>query len=367
VRISFLSWRDTGHPDGGGSELFVEQVAQRLAAQGHQVTLVCARYPGSARDSTENGVHVRRRGGRLTVYPHGLLFLLSRRGRRQDVVIEVINGLPFGARLVRRRGLLALVHHVHRRQWELIYPGLRGRIGWFVESRLTPALYRSVPHLTVSEASRRDLVALGIREVSVVHNGLDASPVDTSRSTHPRLVLVARLVPHKQVEHALDALAVLRQEFPELHLDLVGDGWWHDELLAHAARLGLDRELTWHGHVTERRRDELLAGAWVALMPSVKEGWGLAVVEAAAQGTPTIAYREAGGVAESILDGRTGVLVEGPGELIEATRELLCSPELRSRMGLAARSHAATFSWDDATAEVIGFVRRQVAPANGVG
>ncbi len=46
MRIAFLTWRDTPHPDGGGSEVFVESVGRELVAMGHEVTLVCARHPG---------------------------------------------------------------------------------------------------------------------------------------------------------------------------------------------------------------------------------------------------------------------------------------------------------------------------------
>ena len=139
MRVLFLSWRDTTHPDGGGSEVYVEEVARGLAGRGHDVTVLCASYDGAPRESVVDGVRIRRRGGRLTVYLHGLLFLLSRR-RHDDLVVDVINGIPFGSPLVRRRGVVALVHHVHREQWRIIYPGLWGRVGWFVESRLTPLM-----------------------------------------------------------------------------------------------------------------------------------------------------------------------------------------------------------------------------------
>ena len=348
MRITFLTWRDTGHPDGGGSELYVEQVARQLVARGHDVTILCARYPGSERSSVEHGVRFLRRGGRLTVYLHGVLHLLTPAGRRQDAVVEVINGLPFGARLVRRRGLVALVHHLHEEQWRMIYPGRSGRLGWFVESRVTPSLYRRVPHVTVSDSTRRDLVGLGLPAelVHVVHNGLTLSPVDEPRSPRPRLVVLARLVPHKQIEHAFGVLAALRDEHPELRLDVVGSGWWHDELVARARALGVEDLVVWHGHVPDEERDRLLARAWVALLPSAKEGWGLSVVEAAAQGTPTIAYRSAGGVNESVLDGRTGFLVDGPEDVAVVVRDLLGRPERLEEMSAAARRHAAGFSWE---------------------
>jgi glycosyltransferase involved in cell wall biosynthesis len=364
VRITFLTWRDTGHPDGGGSELYVEEIARRLVRQGHQVTILCARHANSRRDSVERGVRFLRRGGRLTVYLHGLLHLLTPTGRRQDVVVEVINGLPFGARLVRRRGLVAVVHHLHREQWRMIYPGIGGRTGWFVESRLTPLLYRHTPHVTVSDATRNDLVSLGLPSgaVRVVRNGLSSTGVDEPLSSQPRLVVLARLVPHKRIEHALAVLASLRQEFPSLRLDVIGSGWWQDRLLDCAQELGVTDHVVWHGHLDDRERDRVLARAWLALLPSSKEGWGLAVVEAAAQGTPTVAYREAGGVNESIIDGVTGVLVDGadPRALTDAVRALLGAPELLRDLADNAQKHAAGFSWESSAIEFEA-VLRQVA------
>ena len=56
MRVTFLTWRDLHHPDGGGSEVYVEQVARRLAVAGDQVTILCARYPGAKRrDSRGSG------------------------------------------------------------------------------------------------------------------------------------------------------------------------------------------------------------------------------------------------------------------------------------------------------------------------
>lgn len=93
-RVSFLVWRDTGHPDGGGSEVFVEEISKRLVAAGHQVTISCAAYDGAPADEVREGITFRRRGGRLGVYLHGLAYLIGP-GRRDDVVIDVQNGLPF--------------------------------------------------------------------------------------------------------------------------------------------------------------------------------------------------------------------------------------------------------------------------------
>lgn len=351
--IVFLTWRDQQHPDGGGSEVYVESVARELAARGHHVQVRCARHPGSAAREVVDGVEIVRRGGRLTVYVRSFGWALTA-GRRTDVVVDVINGLPFMARLARRRGLVALVHHVHREQWHIIYPGWRGRLGWWIESRLTPAVYRDVVHVTVSDSSRRDLVAFGVDPalIHVAHNGLDPRPaVPASPSPH-RISVLARLVPHKQIDHAFHVVRELQDDVPDIALDVIGDGWWRDELVEAARSAGVEERVVFHGRVSAERRDELLASSAVMLLPSVKEGWGLAVMEAAAQGTPSIAYRSAGGVTESVVHHETGLLVDSLDDLVEATAMLLADDDARQRMSACARRRAQQFTWP-ATASVV--------------
>ena len=75
-------------------------------------------------------------------------------------------------------------------------------------------------------------------------------------------------------------------------------------------------------------------------MPSAKEGWGIAVIEAAQHGVPTVGYRGAGGVNDSIVDGETGLLVDSQAEFVQAVEQLLLDAPLRRRLGAAAQARA---------------------------
>jgi glycosyltransferase involved in cell wall biosynthesis len=298
------------------------------------------------------GVRIARRGGRLGVYPHALLYVLRHRPR---LVVDVQNGLPFGSTLVTRCPVVVLVHHVHREQWPIVFGRLGGAIGWWIESVLAPVLYRRSRYVTVSTATAEELGGLGIaaERVTVVRNGLDpAPPVLSTPSAEPRLVVLGRLVPHKRVEHAIEVVARLRDRWPGLRLSVVGEGWWEPELRAHADRLGVTEVVDFQGYVDEQAKHEELARAWVHLCPSVKEGWGLVVSEAGAHRVPTVGYRSAGGLRESVLDGGTGVLVDDLDELTGAVDRLLGDSLTRRRMGAAAARHAAAYSWP---ASVSGF------------
>lgn len=341
--VLLLNWRDTTNPEGGGSERYVEEVARGLAALGWRVTVLCAAYPGSPREARRYDVRYLYRGSKVTVYLRGLLHTWL---RRPDHVIDVQNGLPFFTRLVRRTGVVVLVHHVHQEQWQVVYPGWRGRLGWWLESRVAPRLYDDCRYVTVSSASRDELVSLGVKSIDVIHNGTDpAPPRQRPQSPVPTVVCVGRIVPHKQVEHAVDAIAEARKVLPDARLVIVGSGWWEDSLKTYVEERGLQDAVEFRGHVSEDDKHAAYDEAWALALPSLKEGWGLVVGEAAGHGVPTVAYRSAGGPTESVHEGVSGVLVDTPSEFTKAITELLQDVELRRRLSAGAAATAGNFTW----------------------
>jgi glycosyltransferase involved in cell wall biosynthesis len=374
--VLLLCWRDTGHPQGGGSETYLQRIGAELAASGVAVTLRTARYPGAPRCEVIDGVRISRAGGPYSVYLWALLAMAAARlgmgplrGVRPDAVVDTQNGLPFLARLVYGRRVAVLVHHCHREQWPVAGPVL-GRLGWFVESWLSPRLHRRNQYVTVSLPSARDLVGLGVgnERIAVVRNGLDqvpASSLDSPRAAAPRVLVLSRLVPHKQIEDALGAVALLRPSVPELHLDIVGGGWWWQRLVDHAARLGISDAVTFHGHVDDVTKHHVMQQSWVHVLPSRKEGWGLAVVEAAQHAVPTIGYRSSGGLSDSIIDGVTGVLVDSRAELVNRLQQLLADPVLRDQLGAKAQARSAEFSWQQ-SAEAMRAVLESVVTGDRV-
>jgi glycosyltransferase involved in cell wall biosynthesis len=350
LRVLLHNWRDLEHPEAGGAERYLVTVAEGLAARGHDVVLRTAAYPGATRTETRNGVRYERRGGRLGVYPSSLA-AGARRGFVPDVTVDVQNGVPFLSPLVARSPVVNLVHHVHREQWPVVFGPRLSRAGWWLESSLAPSVYRRCTYVAVSDSTRRELIGLGVdaERITVIHNGTESvANDDVSRSGSPSIVVLGRLVPQKRVEYALRAVAALVEDLPDLTLDVVGSGWWLPQLQALVTHLGVERHVTFHGHVSEAEKHRLLANAWVHAMPSLKEGWGLVVVEAGVHGTPTVAFRDAGGPTDSIVDGVTGVLVDGGvDEFTAAVRALVGNTGRRSEMSRNVADWVSRFSWDE--------------------
>jgi glycosyltransferase involved in cell wall biosynthesis len=355
VRIAILNWRDLTHPDGGGAERYAVNVATGLVRRGHEVTLLCADHGRAPMDETVDGVRLRRRGGRVGVYPKALRGLrrLERKESPFDVVVDVQNGLPFFSPLATRTPVVSLVHHVHREQWPVVFGPLAAKIGWGIESRLSPRVYRGRQYVAVSGRTKDELAELGVDpgNIAVIHNGTDeAMSTGVARSPYPTIVILGRLVPHKRVEHAIEVLARLAETHPDVRLRIIGDGWWAPTVRAHAEACGVSERVDHLGFIPEAQKHAELAAAWVALAPSIKEGWGLNVVDAASHGVPTVAYHGAGGLSESIEDGRTGLLAHDLDAMVAAVSLLLSDQILRETLGDAAREHAGRFTWEGTTA-----------------
>ncbi|MEZ5095185.1 MAG: glycosyltransferase family 4 protein [Nocardioides sp.] len=159
--------------------------------------------------------------------------------------------------------------------------------------------------------------------------------------------MVGRLVPHKRVEHAIDAAAELRRELADLRLTVVGSGWWEGKLHEYVQSRGWSDFVEFTGQVDDHTREAVYERSWVLALPSLKEGWGLVVGEAALAGTPAVAYSSAGGTRESIQHERSGLLVDDgyPG-FVAGLRRILTDEALRARLGEGALEAGHRFTWD---------------------
>jgi glycosyltransferase involved in cell wall biosynthesis len=366
LRILALNWRCLKHPQAGGSEINIFEQARRWVTAGHQVTIVTA-DPGSEhapnRVEDVDGITVRRMGNRLTVYPRALFYYLTHR-KAFDGIVDVANGVPFFTALMPVRPGILLVHHVHGRQWFTEFPLPVALVGSWLERRFVPWLYRKWPVIAVSPTTRDALLELGYApdRVSIVYNGMDLpEQVAPASPSEPRIAYVGRIKRYKRLDRLVQAVAALRREVPDVHLDIVGDGDALVELKALVDELGLTGAVTFHGFVDEQKKAEVLASASVFATPSMHEGWGLSVIEANAHGVPAVAFNVPG-LSVAIRAGETGLLAEDEAGFRHALALILCDPSLRQRLGDRAREWAARFDWDDTAQETLNLLRQELAP-----
>ncbi|WP_067495547.1 glycosyltransferase family 4 protein [Actinoplanes sp. TFC3] len=363
MRILVLNWRDLAHPAAGGAEVYTEQVLRRWVAAGHQVTLFAASVAGRPAVEMADGYRVIRAGNRFTVYREARRWW-ERCGRGSfDVVIDETNTVPFlahewvddGARTV------ALVHQTCEEIWHHNAPPLVAHLGRHaLEPRWLHRLASS-PVLAVSESTRDALARFGARDVTVVPEGFE--PPSQSRLSpkedRPTVVFCGRMVSYKRPWDVLRAVQNAHRELPGLQLWMIGGG----PLLGKLRRARPDG-VEFFGRVSEAVKHDLMARAHAHVSTSVREGWGLVVTEAAALGTPTIAY-DVPGLRDSTLAAGGVVVPPSPDALARWMVDLLPAWQSQSFEPLP---YGGAHSWDEVADRLLDAVLTQArVPAVSVG
>jgi glycosyltransferase involved in cell wall biosynthesis len=371
LRLAVVNWRDPGHPAAGGAERYAWELARRFAERGDRVHYVTCRAPGRRRRERAGGVEFVRLGGRFTVYPLVLLWMLAHR-RRFDAVVDCQNGIPFFTPWVlpRRVPVFCVVHHVHDAQFGLYFPRWLAWLGQMLEGPVSRWTYRRHAFVVVSPSTLR-----AVRErlgwtgaAHIVHNGSSvAEPGGAvpAPAGDPDLVCVTRLVPHKRPHLLLDLAQSLAETRPGLKLHIVGDGPEAPALKAAISARGLDGTVIAHGYVAENVKAALVARADLHLSTSQGEGWGLSVIEAAALGVPTVAY-DVDGLRDAVRDGATGWLVRDGDDLaavVERALKELDDPAQRERTAAECRRWAAEFDWARTADRMRGLIGTAVREA----
>lgn len=308
-----------------------------------------------------DGIQIVRAGRVGTAIPKAIAW--HRRQPRFDLVIDQHHGIPWYAPWWCRTRCIAYIHEVLGPIWDAFYPWPRNEIGKFQE-RWTHWLYRRVPFWTVSESTRQDLMAHGVRDVTVLPNGTDTaalSELDPKPLHSPvRLVVVTRLAPNKRVDHAIRALKCLLDRSIPAQLAIVGGGDMESQLRQTARELGLHEQVHFHGPLAEQEKNEQLRHAHLLIHCSQREGWGLNVIEANAMGTPAAVYPVAG-LVDSTVHNQTGVVVaaETPEAMADGIQNLLQRPEDYQRMRLNAWRRAQELQWDEVLPKACDWLEAQ--------
>ncbi|MFF4950015.1 glycosyltransferase family 4 protein [Streptomyces chattanoogensis] len=351
-RIVFLARRDLGNPAAGGSELLVDRIADGLSAHGHEVTLVCGGpAPGLSAPPEQGGTPVERSYRVVSAGGDAGHFLraprrLARRADDCDLLVEVCNGMPYLAPLWHRGPTLCLVNHVHTDLWGMRYPGPAARLGRRLEHWALAGAHRRNLLVAVSGSTASALRALGVERdrIRLVHNGVEEPGPLAPKDPEPLFLAMGRLVEYKRIDLLLRLWERVRPVTGG-RLVIVGDG---PERARLAAAAGPD--VTFTGRISEQRKHQLLCSAWLLLHPSVVEGWGLVVMEAAARRTPTVGF-DIPGLRDSVEDGVTGLLARGESAFAAHWCTLALSARRRDALGLAAEQRAARFRWSHTVAD----------------
>jgi glycosyltransferase involved in cell wall biosynthesis len=360
LKILAINWEDLKNPQAGGAEVHLQEILKRIARMGHQVTLLCSSFPGAQPTEESDGIRIIRKGSRYNfnlVAPFAFKALLKE--QKWDIVIEDINKIPFYTPLYHRLPLLVVIPHLFA---DTVFKEINFILGLyiFLSEKPIPTIYKPFKFMVISESTKEDLVKRGIRkdDVFVIKCGIDQAlyGVDPQIEKYPTptVIYLGRLKKYKSIDHLLAGFSLLLDKIPQARLVIVGDGDYKARLMDFAKKLNLGGRVEFTGYVDKCEKVKRLQKSWVAVCPSLKEGWGLTNIEANACGTPVIASNVPG-LRDSVIDGKTGLLFEygNAQELFQCMLKILSDTEYRENLIRGGVSWAKGFSWDETATKTL--------------
>ncbi len=362
MKMLILNWRDARHPRAGGADFRLQRVYAPLVAAGHEVVLFCCGFKGGARTDVIEGIRVFRVGNDWTFAG---LCLLRLRGwvaeHAPDVVVEDLNKLPFYSPLVYRGPLVVQMHHLWRGSIfrEAAWPIALGV--WLAEESIR-WVYRGCRFSVVSASTRDELVAMGFEGdgIAVIDNGADLEAYVPGVGGRDQVLLwVGRVQRYKGPIQACQVLALLQDEFPELELVIVGEGPFRGAVERYGAKRGLKVRFT--GFISGAEKIGWFQRAAVHLQSSLKEGWGLSVIEANACGCVVVA-NDTTGLRDSVVDGVSGLLYrfDDVADAAAQVRRVLVDESLAAELRAGGLRRAEQFSWERNSVEMLALLEDEV-------
>ncbi len=350
MRILIFNWRDITHPWAGGAEVYIHEIGKILVKKGHDITLFCGEYDGCEKESVIDGIKIIRKGGQYSIYLYAPFIYLLRLRKKYDIIIDCENGIPFFTPLFVRRPKICVMHHVHKDIFEVEMPFYTAWIGRFLEIKLMPLIYKNMEFIAVSPSTKKEMIDIGIdkKKIRTILNGMNGQFVpDFSKKKDNLIVYVGRIKKYKQLDHLVRAFRIVKDRIPNAELTIAGRGNC-SEVKELAQELNL--KLNLYNDISEDEKLDLLQKARIFVTTSMKEGWGITVIEANRCGTPVVAYNVSG-LRDSIRNDETGLLVKH-GDIEGLAKEIIRiieDKDLQKQLSKNAFEWSKNFDWNKST------------------
>ena len=198
---------------------------------------------------------------------------------------------------------------------------------------------------------------------AVILNGFasHALPKTPPQRLPHRLIQVGHLIPSKRFDVTIRALSILKKEFPDVTLVVIGEGSEKEKLLSLVASLGLSDAVSFLGKLENRRVLEEMSASSAFVMASKPEGFGIVYAEAMSSGCLTVGT-EGEGIADLIVPGENGCLVpaDDPEAIASVLADAFRDPQKAALMASRGREAALRLTWEANAEKYLALYRKLI-------
>ncbi|MDD6057928.1 MAG: glycosyltransferase family 4 protein [Clostridiales bacterium] len=360
--ILALSWRDIKSPTSGGAEVHTHEMLSRANHEKYRIIHLAPLYEGMDEGEYIDGINYIRQGNVFTVIWYAFLYYKRNRAKIDYVIDQCNTHRFFTPFWVKRAKRIFYIHQLTREIWDIAMWFPMNKIGKAAENMLL-RINKKDYTITVSESTKQDLISVGFdaNKIFIVPNGVSFAPWKPEefkeKESAPTYIYAGRYAAYKGIDVAVEAFGRLKKERPDAKLWILGkknEVYISQHLLPICARYGLswgdageNADVIGWGFVSEQKKLELLSKATALLFPSMREGWGIPITEAANVGTPSIVF-DSPGIRDAVDLGKAGYLcrqndVDG---LLEQMLLAANHEKAYQDMRIAAYDFSKQFQWE---------------------
>jgi glycosyltransferase involved in cell wall biosynthesis len=357
-RILIFNWWDIKNPKAGGAEVHLDELFSRLVQKGYSVALVCSEFPGGKREEVVNKIVVRRIAPWWLINVASVFWYFIHR-KDFDLIVDYTNKIPYLTPLyIRDKPLIAFALHVFGDIWAAEW-GIIGRFFAQIE-KILYRCYRRTKIVAISQSTKKDLLKIGIEKnnIEIIYPGIGCPPkMKIERSKNPTVVYLGRLKKYKKIDLIVKSWPAVLSKYPHAKLLIIGTGSDASRL----RKLANDHNIIFLGRVSEKEKYYYFQRAWLLVQPSIKEGWGLTVMEAAMVGTPSLVANSPG-LSEIVKHNQTGWIFPAgdSGKLARSITNIFENHQSRKKISQNARAKSAKFSWDESASDLEKIIRESM-------
>lgn len=361
--VLILNWRCPKNPQAGGAEKVTLKHASYWVKKRFNALWLAGKFKGAKSEEIIDGVKIIRFGNPLIIYFLAPLIYWFKFKGNFNFVVDEIHGLPFLTPLwAFKSKKIAFIHEVAQEIWDEMFPFPLNLLGRLYE-KIYFLFYKNTPFITVSNSTKTDLIKHGIQKknIHLIPNGLDLKPVEKIPQKEKKLTLlfVGRLVKMKGVEESIKIFYQVKKKLNNSQLKIVGYG--KKEYIIAIQRLcrklNILNNVLFYGPIEEQKKISLLRSSHFLIHTSVREGFGLTVIEANSQGTPVIAYNSPG-LKDIVEDGINGykikALKKDKKRREQGAKKILAvfkNKEKYKKLVSSSIEYSKKFKWSKATAQ----------------
>ncbi len=343
-KILILNRRDILNPLSGGAEKYTFEISKALIENGCEVHWFSSKFKNSKSLEFYENVKIIRRGNEFFVHFFGLIYAILNY-KKYDLIIDEFNGIGFFTFFLKKS--ILLIHQLYQEFWTKEI----GKMFFFMKyiEKFLLFLYRNKFTITVSDSTLNNLKEIGFKNVVVVENGIDEINVNCRKEENLTLCFLGRLRKTKNPEDAIKIFIKIKNFINDAKMIIIGTGPLENYLKEKYKNV---KDLYFLGYLSEEEKYKNVCKCHFLIVPSIREGWGIVVIEASYLGVPVIGYNVPG-LRDSIKDGINGFLVNSIDEAVDKILKIYNDKGFYNKLVESSKAYARRFSWKNTNEKFI--------------